>query len=112
MDEEKKEKGNPEAGAQAQEEEAIPADMLPPPVDFGLHCESLRMQAWIHMGKIAHPGTGETMRNLTWAKFFIDTLGMLQTKTQGNLTDDEKRYLDMTLTTLRLTYVEEQKAQG
>jgi hypothetical protein len=39
-------------------------------------------------------------------------LGMLQSKTKGNLTDEEKRYLDMTLTNLRLTFVEEQKTGG
>ena len=102
------EPGEPGAG-EAAAEEGIPAHTLPPPADFGLHLQSLQMQAWVHLGKIPDPTTGQTSRNMAWARFFIDMLGMLEEKTKGNLTPDEQRYLDMTLTSLRLTFVEEQK---
>ena len=36
-------------------------------------------------GKVAHPETGQTMRDLEAAKLFIDTLEMLEAKTRGNL---------------------------
>jgi hypothetical protein len=101
--------GRSEPGEAKEEDEGIPAHTLPPPADFGLHLQSLQMQAWVHLGKIPDPTTGQTSRNMAWARFFIDMLGMLEEKTKGNLTPDEQRYLDMTLTSLRLTFVEEQK---
>jgi hypothetical protein len=35
----------------------------------------------------------------------IDTLVMLEEKTKGNLSDEEKQFLDASLTELRITYV-------
>jgi hypothetical protein len=84
-----------------------PADQGPPPVDFRLLCEGFASQALVHMGKLQNPLTGETDRDLTWAKYFIDLLGLLETKTRGNLTDEESRLLATSLSTLRLTFVKE-----
>jgi len=58
------------------------------------------------MGKIANPQSGETMRDLSGAKYFIDQLEMLTVKTQGNLTADEDKLLRQSLLTLRMTFVE------
>ena len=58
------------------------------------------------MGKIANPQSGETMHDLSGAKYFIDQLEMLTVKTQGNLTADEDKLLRQSLLTLRMTFVE------
>jgi hypothetical protein len=42
---------------------------------------------------------------LDTARHLIDTLGMLEEKTRGNLTADEQRLLQVTLTDLRVRYV-------
>jgi len=70
---------------------------------------SLQTGAMQQMGKIASPLTGKVERNLDVAKSSIDMLGMLKEKTEGNLSDDEKRLLDHVLYELRLNYVDELK---
>jgi len=61
----------------------------------------------IALGKIKNPFKNEITRNLQEAKHSIDMLEMLENKTRGNLTEDEKRLLQKTLTELRLNYVDE-----
>ncbi len=58
------------------------------------------------MGKLVHPATGKAEVDLEGAQFSIDLLEMLERKTRGNLTEDEKRFLADHLTNLRLNYVE------
>ncbi len=70
---------------------------------------SLQAGAMQQMGKIASPITGKVERNLDMAKNSIDLIGMLQTKTAGNLTQDEKKLIDHVLYELRLNYVDEAK---
>lgn len=64
-------------------------------------------QAMIALGKLANPLTGKADKNLPAARLFIDTLEMLETKTRGNLTPDETKVLQATLTDLRMMFVEE-----
>ena len=68
---------------------------------------SFQSAAMLQMGKIMNPVTGKVERDLDQAKQTIDLLAMLQRKTAGNLTDDEKRYLDHVLYELRMNYVDE-----
>ncbi len=49
--------------------------------------------AMMLMGKTAHPETGQVVRDLEAAKFFIDYLEMLEFKTQGNLDHEEAALL-------------------
>jgi hypothetical protein len=63
--------------------------------------------AMMGMGKIKNPTTDEVQRELSSAKFAIDTLLMLQKFTKNNLPDELKNYLDQTLNNLRLNYAEE-----
>lgn len=70
---------------------------------------SFQAGAWQAMGKVASPFTGKVERDLNMAKHTIDMLGMIQEKTQGNLTPEEKQLLDRALYELRLNYVDEQK---
>ncbi|HUU46790.1 MAG TPA: DUF1844 domain-containing protein [Acidobacteriota bacterium] len=68
---------------------------------------SFQSAAMLQMGKIMNPVTGKVERDLDSAQQTIDLLAMLQRKTAGNLTDDERRYLDHVLYELRLNYVDE-----
>jgi hypothetical protein len=69
-------------------------------------------QAMVALGKMINPATGKTERHLPVAKMFIDTLEMLERKTRGNLSKDETRTLQGTLTDLRMMYIEECKVGG
>ena len=67
---------------------------------------SLASSAMQHMGKLVNPGSGKTEVNLEAAQSTIDVIEMLSAKTTGNLDNEESRFLQQTLTTLRLNYVE------
>ena len=54
---------------------------------------SLSSSALVHLGEIPEPETNQTNVDLPIAKQIIDTLGMLQEKTKGNLDPDEERLL-------------------
>jgi len=62
--------------------------------------------AMMLLGKVAHPETGKTVKDLEAAKLFIDQLEMLETKTKGNLNKDEAKLLKQNLMSLRLAFVE------
>jgi hypothetical protein len=62
--------------------------------------------ALMFLGKVPHPGTGETVKDLEAARMFIDQLEMLETKTKGNLTKQEEGLLKESLMTLRLAFVQ------
>ena len=62
--------------------------------------------AMMLMGKVPHPQTGQTMRDLDSARAFIDQLEMIEVKTRGNLTKDEESLLRQSLTGLRMAFVE------
>jgi hypothetical protein len=68
---------------------------------------SFQAAAWQQLGKITNPFTKKIERNLEMAKNSIDILGMLEEKTRGNLSEDEQKFLQHTLTQLRMNYVEE-----
>jgi len=70
---------------------------------------SLQAAAWQQMGKVSSPLTGKMERNLEQAKASIDLLEMLQRKTEGNLSSEEKKLLDHVLYELRMNYVDEAK---
>jgi hypothetical protein len=59
------------------------------------------------MGKITNPMTGKIEKNLEQARFSIDMIDMLRSKTRGNLSSDLEKLLDTTLTNLRMNYVDE-----
>lgn len=79
-------------------------------IDFSGIIQMFQMEGFTALGKIAHPMTGKTEKNLEQASFVIDLLAVLQEKTKGNLTDSETRLLDNTLRDLRLNYVSDNAA--
>src|SRR6266513_3525420 len=58
------------------------------------------------LGKVAHPETGQVVKDVEAARLFIDQLEMLEAKTKGNLSKEEEALLKQTLMTLRLNFVE------
>lgn len=98
------------APAPAQAPSPPPAEDLPQ-IDFSTFLLSLSTSAFIHLGEIPHPETGEPEKSLPMARQTIDTLAMLQQKTQGNLSRDESRLLEHLLYELRLKFVEASKAK-
>ncbi len=61
------------------------------------------------MGVIEDPTTNQKTKNLPMAKQTIDILGMMEKKTQGNLSDDEASMLKTMLYELRMLYVKERR---
>lgn len=70
---------------------------------------SLQTGAMQQMGKMVSPISGKIERNLEIARNTIDMLTMLETKMEGNLTEDEAKLIGRALYELRLNYVDESK---
>lgn len=67
----------------------------------------LGAQTLMHLGLMSNPLEGDaTTVDLPNAKYSIDLLGVLETKTEGNRTEEEDRYLKAMLRDLRLRYVQ------
>ncbi|MGD0539066.1 MAG: DUF1844 domain-containing protein [Verrucomicrobiota bacterium] len=62
--------------------------------------------ALMFLGKAPGPEGMTPPRDLEAASLFIDTLEMLAERTKGNLSSHEAEFLQQSLTTLRLYYVE------
>jgi hypothetical protein len=73
---------------------------------------SVQASVMQHLGKVMSPLTGKVERNLEAARYSIDMLEMLQRKTEGHLSEQEKRLVEHVLYELRLNYVEEVKQGG
>ena len=62
---------------------------------------------------VADPSTGERHApNLQLAQQMIDILAMLEEKTRGNLSAEERQLIDQVLYELRMRYVEVSRAGG
>jgi len=66
--------------------------------------QSLGYQALMHLGDIPDPMTQERQVNAEAAKEVIDLLIILKEKTQGNLSDEEKKMLETLLTQLQIKF--------
>jgi hypothetical protein len=77
---------------------------LPPP-SFSLLIHTLSLQALAALGQVPDPSGKVTAPRLDLAKHTIDTLGILEEKTRGNLTSEEAALLERILHELRLAYV-------
>lgn len=88
----------------AQQQHAAPHAM--PAASFPELLNLLVMQALGGLGMLAMP-TGERIPpNLEVARFFIDMIQMLETKTRGNLDPEEKQLIDEVLYDLRMRFVQ------
>jgi hypothetical protein len=92
---------NTQDDAQAEQESAITF------VGFVL---SLAHTAAVHFGDIPDPVSGErASTNLDAAQQMIDILALLEEKTRGNLSAEERQLLEQILYELRMRYVEVSK---
>lgn len=82
------------------------ADEQDPAFGFSGFVISLTTTAAVHFGDYPDPVTGETKApNLQAASQMIDILSMLEVKTRGNLTAQERSLLEQVLYDLRMRYV-------
>ena len=88
-------------GSPAAERQAAP----PPDVGFIDLVSMLANNALVQLGEVPEPVTGERVENLPGVQVMIGFLGMLQTKTKGNLEKEEERLLDDVLYDLRMRYM-------
>ena len=89
--------------ATAREESAIPD--VENPASFINFAMTIASNAASSLGMMEHPATGKREVDLELAKHWIDVLGMLQQKTQGNLVLEEEQILEGWLADLRMQYV-------
>jgi len=78
-----------------------------PPATFEYLVATFRFQVEMQLGML-HFGEEKDRPapNLDMARHFIDVLAMLQEKTRGNLSLEEQRLLDNSITELRFRFVQ------
>ncbi len=89
----------------------VQAEADQPEVNFVAFIISLASNAAVHFGDMPDPVTNETRpANLDAASQLIDVISMLQEKTRGNLSAEERQLVDQVLYELRMRFVEARKA--
>jgi hypothetical protein len=84
-----------------------------PPATFDFFVLSMKMQAEMALG-LLHFGEEKDRPkpDVRVARHSIDLLAMIAEKTRGNLTIDEQRLIENSLTELRFRYVQVLESQG
>lgn len=75
------------------------------PASFMSFVMSIASNAASALGMMEHPVTHQREVDIDLGKHWIDVLGMMEKKTAGNLTSQEKRMLEGLLADLRMQYV-------
>jgi hypothetical protein len=82
-------------------------------ISFAAFVLSLAHTTAVHLGDVPDPISGKkTDANLPAAYQMIEILALLDVKTRGNLTAEERQLLEQVLYELRLRYVEVGKEGG
>ena len=106
LKDEKADAGAPKEEAPAEKTEKEETKRAPlPEVNFNSLIFSLSSSALFHLGEIADPQTGQKQTDTELAKHTIDTIALLKEKTEGNLTEEENKFMESVLTDLRWRYV-------
>lgn len=89
------------------DEELTEADLAEArdPSSFVSFIMSIASNAASALGMMEHPVTHQREVDVELGKHWIDVMGMLERKTAGNLTPQEKRMLEGLLADLRMQYV-------
>jgi hypothetical protein len=101
-----------------EQSDAKPEDLqIPlPPASFSFLVLSLRAQAEIQLGLVQFgeddKDKDKVEPDLPLARHTIDLMGVLLEKTKGNLTLEENRMLENSLTELRFRYVQASEKAG
>ncbi len=85
----------------------VEADALAP-MDFSTFVLSLGSSVMVHLGLIEGPDGKRQPLDLAAAKQMIDILGILESKTRGNLNEAEEKLLKSLLYDLRVQFVDAQ----
>lgn len=75
------------------------------PASFVNFLSTLATNAAAALGAVPHPATGQRSLDLDTGKYWLDVLGMIKDKTEGNLHPQESRLLEGLLADLRMQYV-------
>ena len=81
-------------------------------ISFNALVLSLATSAAVHFGDVTDPASGQKgTPNFEAAGHMIEMLALLEEKTHGNLTDEEKGFLGQVLDELRMRYIEARKGE-
>jgi hypothetical protein len=97
--------------ASEQAEEPLGGTPPLPEPSFSSLVSRIAMEVSLYLGDVRIEGAESTV-NPEMAKFNIDLLQVLEEKTRGNLSDEEKRLLDSVLYELRMRYVQRVSGGG
>jgi hypothetical protein len=98
--------GKPSGPGAAGGAEAAGRERELPPADFATLVSTLVTQIFLSLGGLEDPKTKKRYVDLALARHHIDTLTVLEEKTRGNLTPEEKALLDKALYETRMQYVQ------
>ena len=96
-----------DAGGDAADDEPTAEDVAAAsdPASFLNFLMSIASNAASALGMMEHPVTHQRDVDLELGKHWIDVLGMLEKKTKGNLTNQERQMLESLLSDLRMQFV-------
>jgi hypothetical protein len=77
-----------------------------PPASFTFLVLSMRAQVEVHLGLMPYGDDENAEPNLPLARHTLDMMGVLAEKTKGNLSLEEHRMLENSLTELRFRFVQ------
>ena len=77
-----------------------------PPASFEYLVATFRIQTELQLGLLRLDEDQDAEPNLDAARHFIDMLAMIQEKTKGNLSLEEQRLIENSLTELRFRFVQ------
>ncbi|MEO8128946.1 MAG: DUF1844 domain-containing protein [Bryobacteraceae bacterium] len=84
-----------------------------PPATFEFFVLSMKMQAEMHLGLVNFGDEADMPKpDFRVARHSIDLLSMFQEKTRGNLSIEEQRLIENSLTELRFRYVQVMEASS
>ncbi len=86
-------------------DEAAGMGEMPEQTEFTEFLMRIASEAFIYLGLVEHPMSGQRQVDLPAAKESIDMLLMLRAKTEGNLTPGEARFYDDLLADLKMQFV-------
>lgn len=77
--------------------------------DFSSIVLRMATGAYISLGLVKDPTTGKNHKDLETAEYLIDSLRILEEKTEGNLDKEEEGYLKNIINDLELKYIKEKE---
>ncbi len=99
------------SGEEAPSAEEPPKDVPLPPPSLEVLANSLGMQALAALGLLRDPSGNEPKVLLHQAKHLVDTIALLEEKTEGNRTAEETAVFSNLLHELRMSYLAVQQQQ-